>query len=119
MPWGVRFHDDGILTVPSHPTQLYSSFMSFIFFGLLVRLERSGSVRPGRIACWYMILAATERFIMEIWRAGITSSGIFLGLTEVQWLCVGMIALGLGGLYGVHRASSQVRVDHSGVKAAG
>lgn len=41
MPWGIRFHDDGVLTPPSHPTQLYASLLSLIFFFGLVHMEKN------------------------------------------------------------------------------
>ena len=118
LPWGVRFDDNGLITPPSHPTQLYSSFLSFVFFALLVRFETAKGAFPGRIACWYLIFAAIERFVMEIWRAGITSSGMFLGLTEVQWVCLAMMALGVGGLYGLRLISKSPGNRTSEAKAA-
>lgn len=104
MPWAVRFDDNGVWTAPSHPTQIYSSLMSFAFFGLLVRMERHRTFR-GQLASIYLMLAATERFIMEIWRAGITSSGGAFGLTEVQILCIGIFALGSVGAIVLPRCS--------------
>ena len=119
LPWACRFNDNGIITPPSHPTQLYSSLLSFLFFGLLVRFEAGKDGFPGRVACWYLILAAVERFVMEIWRAGVTSSGGFLGLTEVQWLCCGMMALGVAGLIGLRSMSRNPGTRGSEAKAAG
>jgi len=101
MPWGIRFHDDGVLTPPSHPTQLYASLLSLAFFLGLVWLERRRAYY-GQISCWYILLAATERFLMEIWRAGTTSDVVKVGpihfLTDVQWLCLVMAALALVGM---------------------
>jgi len=101
MPWGIRFHDDGVLTQPSHPTQLYASLLSLVFFGGLVWLERRRTFY-GQISCWYILLAATERFLMEIWRAGTTSDIVRVGpihvFTDVQWLCLAMAALALVGM---------------------
>jgi len=118
LPWAVSFNINGVMT-PSHPTQLYSSFLSFVFFGILVRFEGGKGGFPGRVACWYLILAAIERFIMEIWRAGVTSSGIFLGLTEVQWLCCGMLVVGIAGLIGLRILYRTPRIGGSEAKAAG
>ncbi len=90
MPWGMRFFDDGHWTPPSHPTQLYASLLSLVFFAGLVWLEKRQTYR-GQIACWYLLGTATERFLMEIWRAGTTSDVVRVGpihfLTDVQWLC--------------------------------
>lgn len=101
MPWGIRFRDDGVLTPPSHPTQLYASLLSLVFFAALVWLERRRAYY-GQISCWYILLAATERFLMEIWRAGTTSDVVRVGpihfLTDVQWLCLGMAAVALAAM---------------------
>ena len=97
MPWGIRFHDDGIVTPPSHPTQLYASALSLVFFAGLVWLERRQTYR-GQIICWYMLGASVERFLMEIWRAGTTSTVVALGLTDVQWLCLVMAGVALTGM---------------------
>lgn len=106
MPWGVRFHDDGdassVLTVPSHPTQLYSTALSLLFFAGLVWLERRRTYY-GQVSCWYILGASVERFIMEIWRAGTTSTGGAWGLTDVQWLCVAMAAVALVGMVVLRR----------------
>ncbi len=103
MPWGVRFLDDGTghLTPPSHPTQLYASALATLFFIGLVWVERHRRYL-GQVSCWFLLGTATERFIMEIWRAGTTSDLIRVGsihfLTDVQWLCLGLFALGLTGM---------------------
>ncbi|MGO8670395.1 MAG: prolipoprotein diacylglyceryl transferase [Capsulimonadaceae bacterium] len=93
LPWGVRFYDDGHWTPPSHPTQLYSTILSLIFFAVLVRIERHKAF-DGQIFAWYLIFAGIERFIMEIWRAGYTSDVFALGLTDVQFLCIGLVVCG-------------------------
>lgn len=93
MPWGVRFYNNGHWTPPSHPTQLYASAMAFAFFGLLVWIERRKAF-DGQVLGWYLILTAVERFVMEIWRAGVTSTVLALGLTDVQFLCIGIFVAG-------------------------
>jgi len=89
------------LTPPSHPTQLYATAMATVFFLGLVWVERHRSYL-GQVSCWFLLGTATERFVMEIWRAGTTSDLIRVGpihfLTDVQWLCLGLFALGLTGM---------------------
>lgn len=93
MPWGVRFFDDGHWTPPSHPTQIYASLMGFFFFGLLVWLEKRKAY-DGQILGWYLVFAAVERFVMEIWRAGVTSTIVAYHMTDVQFLCIGILIVG-------------------------
>ena len=116
MPWGIRFFDDGHWTPPSHPTQLYASLLSLVFFAGLVWLERRRTYF-GQIACWYLVGASVERFLMEIWRAGTTSDVVALGLTDVQWLCLAMAAVALTGMavfrrkYPVHPAAPRMPME--------
>jgi phosphatidylglycerol:prolipoprotein diacylglycerol transferase len=97
LPWAVRFDDDGVWTKPSHPTQIYSTILSTVFFIALIRLYPRRKF-DGQVFCWYMILAAVERFVMEIWRASFTSTVIAFGLTDVQFLCIALAAGGSIGL---------------------
>ncbi len=97
MPWGIRFHDDGVLTPPSHPTQLYSVALGLLSFAWLLHLQKRQAFR-GQLSCWFFILAGAERFIMEIWRANVTSTVVALGMTDVQLLCLSFIVLGVVGL---------------------
>jgi phosphatidylglycerol---prolipoprotein diacylglyceryl transferase len=114
MPWGVRFFDDGHWTVPSHPTQLYASMLSFIFFAGLVWLEKRKAF-DGQVVCWYVLGASVERFVMEIWRAGVTSSQLYSGLTDVQWLCVTM-AVSATVVLQILRRRSILRHAHQDIK---
>ncbi len=118
LPWGVRFHDDGILTPPSHPTQLYSTALSLLFFGILVWAERRQKF-AGQIGFLYILFSAIERFIMEIWRADVTSTVVALGLTDVQWLCITMALVASGALVWLQRretrASGKPRLQTAGL----
>lgn len=98
LPWACQFEEgNGHLTPPSHPTQLYAVLLSLLFFAVLVRLEKRQTF-AGQIMFWYILLAAAERFVMEIWRVGTTSSGLIYGLTDVQWLCAAMAVVAVAGL---------------------
>jgi len=97
VPWAVRFNDEGHWTNPSHPTQIYSAILSVFFIFALQRMYERRAF-DGQVFCWYMILAAAERFLMEIWRAGVTSTGGAFGLTDVQLLCIVLASGGIVGL---------------------
>lgn len=112
MPWGIRFYDEGKLTPPSHPTQLYSVLLGVVFFGVLLALQKRQTFR-GQLACWFFVLAGAERFIMEIWRANVTSTVVAFGLTDVQLLCLGFIAIGTTGLALCRRLLLMVPVDQN------
>ena len=93
VPWAVNFNDEGHMTGPSHPTQIYATIISTLFFAALVRMYPRRKF-DGQVFCWYMIFAGIERFVMEIWRASVTSTVVVLGLTDVQLLCLTLIAGG-------------------------
>lgn len=113
LPWGVRFYDSdngGALTPPSHPTQLYSSFMSLIIFGLMVWRERSGKAFKGELFSWYLMGSAIERFIMEIWRGGVTSDYVHgTPFTTAQFFCMGLFLAGFGTWLALRRAASRTQ----------
>jgi phosphatidylglycerol:prolipoprotein diacylglycerol transferase len=104
LPWGVRFPTATIgsytiTTPPSHPAQLYSTIGSFILFGLLTLRQNKAGIARGDIFWWYLIGSSIERFIMEIFRRGVTSD-IVAGtpFTTAQFFCTFVAACGVVGL---------------------
>lgn len=109
LPWGVRFPAAKIggmtlLTPPSHPAQLYSTATSLILFGLLTLRQNKRGVPPGDVFSWYLIGASVERFIMEIFRRGVTSDVVSgTPFTTAQFFCFFLMACGAAGLVLAHR----------------
>src|SRR5918912_45683 len=100
LPWGVEFTEraheiTGVpLGVHLHPTQLYESFATFIFFLFLVWLHRHKRFR-GQVILTYAVLYAVMRFIIEFFRAD--QRGDILGLTTHTGLSTSqLIALLVG-----------------------
>jgi phosphatidylglycerol:prolipoprotein diacylglycerol transferase len=80
-------------TVPTtedvHPAPLYETFaMGLVALGLWHLRDR---VRPGVIFALYLILAGTERFLIEFIRR---NTDAFAGLTAAQLLSLVMMAVG-------------------------
>jgi phosphatidylglycerol:prolipoprotein diacylglycerol transferase len=103
MPWGVRFYDtDGpvsVWTAPSHPTQLYATLISLVWYVILTRKERKGRAYVGELTCLYLVLSAIERFTIEIWRAGVTSDYVHgTPFTTAQFFCFVLLGIGLFGM---------------------
>ena len=82
--------------VPLIPTQLYSSILDFLHFGVLLLVARRKKT-DGQVAACYMILYSAGRFILEFFRGDVlrgsvgmlsTSQfiGIFTGLAGVLLL---------------------------------
>lgn len=104
LPWGVRFSEPstgsgGVLTPPSHPTQIYAFLANLVIFFLLTRLERpstsSGCVgrRPGFVFVGYLGLYSIYRFLIEFLRSGYSASMWHFGLTQAQGVSLAVIAL--------------------------
>src|SRR2546423_7542442 len=100
LPWGVEFTEraheiTGVpLGVHLHPTQLYESFATFIFFLFLVWLHRRKKFR-GQVILTYAVLYAIMRFIIEFFRDD--QRGDILGLTSRTGLSTSqLIALLVG-----------------------
>jgi phosphatidylglycerol---prolipoprotein diacylglyceryl transferase len=83
LPWGVRFCEGGVLTPPSHPTQLYAALASLLIFFVLTRIERLGRA-PGFVFVSYLGLYGVYRFLIEFLRKGYSAKVFVLGLTEAQ-----------------------------------
>ena len=92
LPWGMSFpKGEPPTTAIVHPTQLYEVALSLVIFGLLVwvfapRLRGSGSLFGV-----YLILAGIERFVVEFVR---TNTPALLGLTQQQWISIGLVVVG-------------------------
>lgn len=94
LPWGVRFYENGMLTPPSHPTQIYASIANLLIFWLLTRLEpmRRG---PGFVFVSYLGLYSIYRFLVEFLRSGYSASQWAFGLTQAQGVSLAVIVLSL------------------------
>ncbi len=86
LSWAVRFPlwpDSGILTEPSHPTQIYSALGSFIILGILMTVRGRLKGR-GKLFLLYLMLYAVMRSIVEVFRRGATAQVLFDGVTQAQ-----------------------------------
>jgi phosphatidylglycerol:prolipoprotein diacylglycerol transferase len=99
LPWGVAYLD-GISPWPHgpgmrvHPAPLYEAAASVLIFALLWRL-RARLGPAGAIFALYLVLAGTERFLLEFIR---TNRPVLLGLTEAQWTSLVLVAAGASWL---------------------
>jgi phosphatidylglycerol:prolipoprotein diacylglycerol transferase len=98
LPWGIAFPRGSPPTLaPVHPTQLYEIAWLLAVAALLWRRRRASPFLFGE----YVALNGLGRLVIEVWRV---NPPVALGLTEPQWIGVGLIAAGVGGwLY--YRAS--------------
>ena len=74
---------------PVHPTPIYETLAMGLVAYLLWRLR--DRYQAGVLFCIYLMLAGTERFLVEFLRR---NEHVFLGLTQAQLISLGMIAAG-------------------------
>jgi phosphatidylglycerol:prolipoprotein diacylglycerol transferase len=77
LPWATRFHVHGangqdILTVPSHPAQLYSALIALGMYLALLPLEKGRKFR-GQVMLAFLFLYSIYRFLIEFVREGATA----------------------------------------------
>ncbi len=94
LPWAMRFLDNGTLTPPSHPTQLYAVVANLLIFLLLVKLEGLHR-KPGFVFVGYVGLYSAYRFLVEFLRNGYTAKLLCCGLTEAQWISLAAILISI------------------------
>jgi phosphatidylglycerol---prolipoprotein diacylglyceryl transferase len=97
LPWGMSF-PKGLppTSVKVHPTQLYESAASLVIFAILVWVISPRFRREGPLMFAYLILAGVERFLVEFIR---TNPPVALGLTQQQWISVGIFVVGIAGTW--------------------
>lgn len=99
LPWGVIFVDPAspaTCFVPLHPTQLYSSLLSFLNFLLMYFVLQYRFTKPGQLFGMYFILASFDRFIIDFWRADriYCASSWSSALSMHQWIAIGLFLAG-------------------------
>ncbi|HZO88122.1 MAG TPA: prolipoprotein diacylglyceryl transferase [Chthonomonadaceae bacterium] len=113
LPWAMRFPDERyeslpghplVLTPPSHPTQLYGTLFNLVFFFLLTRWEKRPR-RDGELFFGYIAMYGVYRFIVEMFRAGATSTYLIpsLHLTDTHIVSALMVLAGVIGVAWLRR----------------
>ncbi len=76
------------------PTPLMESFMSFIFFYILLQMRKKDH-KPGLIIFTYLILNGLARFSVEFFRL---NNEIAWGMTQAQFVGIAFVTTGVLGL---------------------
>jgi len=94
LPWAIAFPEGAPPTdLPVHPTQLYEVAWLLMVGALLWRRRRASPFLFGE----YLAAAAVGRFAIEFVRV---NQPLALGLTQPQWIAIGLFTLGgIGWLY--------------------
>jgi len=96
VPWAVRFtlsSELGIKTPPCHPVQLYEVLFSIVVLLILPFAIRKNDIHPGKgvILGVCLMVYSLERFILEFFRIGGTSTRIALGMSATQLFALAVI----------------------------
>ncbi|MCL5033794.1 MAG: prolipoprotein diacylglyceryl transferase [Bacteroidetes bacterium] len=93
-------------TVLLHPTPIYEFLACLLIFYVLWQMRKSVHAE-GRLFMVYLILAGTERLLVEFIRL---NPRLLFGLSEAQLISVVLIALGIAGLSYIHEKPDTVRI---------
>ena len=121
LPWSVRFPagshawmrqinagqiDPGdALSLPVHPTQLYSAGAGLVLLGLLLQFARRRSRVPGEVMALLMVVYPLTRWPIEAIRSD--EPAAFLGMSWAQNISVLLLLAGLGTWWLVRRGRGE------------
>jgi phosphatidylglycerol:prolipoprotein diacylglycerol transferase len=104
-PWAMAYpNGTKPIDTPVHPTPIYETLAMGLVAYFLWRLR--DRVQPGVLFAIYLILAGTERLLVEFIRR---NDDVLLGLTQAQLISVVMIAAGMAWLAVKARRGSLTR----------
>jgi phosphatidylglycerol:prolipoprotein diacylglycerol transferase len=75
--------------IPVHPAPVYETLAALAIFAILWRLRKK-PMPVGMLFAIYLIFAGVERLLVEFIRL----NDLYWGLSQAQWISIGMIALG-------------------------
>ena len=84
VPWAMSFPNGTVPTTDLvHPTPIYETSMSVIFFGILWSQRKKAASIPGLLFGASLVLIGVERFIAEFWRL---TPRVFPPTSSLSWL---------------------------------
>ena len=83
--------------LPRHPSQIYQALLEGMLLFVLLWLYARQPRKTGQVSGAFLVGYSVMRFTVEFFREPDAHLGLLgLGLSMGQWLCVPMIAIGLG-----------------------
>lgn len=96
LPWGMVFPGSGS-AMPRHPSQIYQFLLEGLLLFVLLWLYARKPRRLGQVSAMFLVGYGVMRFVAENFREPDDFLGILaLGLSMGQWLCLPMMAGGVG-----------------------
>ena len=103
VPWAMAFPNGTVPTdVPVHPTPIYETSMSVLFFGILWSQRKKTTEIPGLLFGISLVMLAVERFIAEFWRLTprvFPADHTLSWLTSPQLVSIILFCFGIGFIY--------------------
>lgn len=90
------------LVPPVYPTPLYEVIMGLMIFGILWAVRKRMKV-AGSLFFLYVLLNGIERLIIEFIRVNPRYEILGITLSQAQYIAIGLILTGAGGLYYLFR----------------
>jgi phosphatidylglycerol:prolipoprotein diacylglycerol transferase len=91
LPWAMSYPRGTVPTFQRvHPTPIYDMILIAAIFAVLLAVKKHGP-REGALFSLFLILAGTERFLIEFIRM---NPPVLLGLTEAQIVSIALVLLG-------------------------
>jgi phosphatidylglycerol---prolipoprotein diacylglyceryl transferase len=115
-PWAMGYPNGTVPTAPGetvHPTPIYETVIMGLVAWLLWSLR--DRVRPGVLFASYLVLAGSERFLIEFLRR---NEAVALGLTAAQLESLALLALGAVWLSVLARRGGLLRPDGRAARAS-
>ena len=96
LPWGMVFAHSGTMA-PRHPSQIYQFLLEGLLLFVLLWWYARRQRQPGQVAAAFLMGYGVLRFVAEYFREPDSFLGLLsLGMSMGQWLCLPMIAGGMG-----------------------
>lgn len=96
LPWCMVYPQSGSM-LPRHPSEIYEFLMEGLLLFVLLWLYARKERRQGQVAAAFLVGYGVFRFIAEFFRAPDSFLGLlWLHMSMGQWLCIPMIAAGIG-----------------------
>ena len=95
LPWAMVFPQSGT-TLPRHPSQLYQFALEGVLLFVLLWWYAARPRPTGQVSGAFLVGYGVLRFVAEYFREPDSFLGLrALGLSQGQWLCLPMIAIGV------------------------
>lgn len=109
LPWAMVFPQSGSM-VPRHPSQIYQFLLEGLLLFVLLWWYGQRERPTGQVSAAFAVGYGVMRFVVEYFREPDAFLGyLWLGLSMGQWLCVPLVAFGVGLWWWAARQPGAVR----------